>query len=145
MLRHQANLSQVQVDIDLANDLPTLNANPSALQQAFTNLFLNACQAMPAGGLLTIRTRLANGPDWVAVDFIDTGCGIPPENLSKVFDPFFTTRPVGQGVGLGLTITYSIVHQHGGRIHVHSTMGVGSTFTVLLPTSAGRHTVGDEL
>ena len=145
MLRHQANLSQVQVDIDLANDLPTLNANPSALQQAFTNLFLNACQAMPAGGLLTIRTRIANGPDWVAVDFTDTGCGIPPENLSKVFDPFFTTRPVGQGVGLGLTITYSIVHQHGGRIHVHSTVGVGSTFSVLLPTSFGRHTVGDEL
>lgn len=144
MLRHQANLSQVQVDVDLMTDLPTVNAHPSAMQQAFTNLFLNACQAMSSGGSLKIRSRRSAIPDLIAVDFADTGCGIPPENLSKIFDPFFTTRPVGQGVGLGLTIAYGILEQHGGRIQVRSTVGVGSTFTVLLPASAGGSKAGGE-
>jgi signal transduction histidine kinase len=132
MMRHQANLNQVQVETDLVATLPPVFVDQSALQQAFTNLFLNACQAMPNGGRLTIRSRPAPEDGLVAVDFTDTGCGIPAENLAKVFDPFFTTRPVGQGVGLGLTIAYSILQQHGGRIQVHSTVGVGSTFTVLL-------------
>jgi C4-dicarboxylate-specific signal transduction histidine kinase len=79
-----------------------------------------------------IRTRPAAKDGMVAVDFADTGCGIPSENLVKIFDPFFTTRPVGQGVGLGLTIAYSILQQQGGNIQVQSTVGAGSTFTVLL-------------
>lgn len=133
MMRHQANLNQVQVATELAADLPSVFADASALQQAFTNLFLNACQAMPAGGQLTVRTRRLPDNSQIAVDFQDTGCGIPVENLTKVFDPFFTTRPVGQGgVGLGLTIAYSILQQHGGSIQVQSTVGAGSTFTVVL-------------
>ncbi len=144
MLNHQANLSQVQVETDLAVGLPTANANPSALQQAFTNLFLNACQAMPTGGRLIIRSRLAEPADCVAVDFADTGCGIPQENLTQVFDPFFTTRPVGKGVGLGLTIAYSILQQHGGSIQLHSTLGKGSTFTVLVPIHTTAHPTGGQ-
>jgi len=133
MMRHQANLNQVQVTTELVSDLPPIFADPSALQQAFTNLFLNACQAMPVGGQLVVRTRRLPDSRQIAVEFQDTGCGIPAENLTKVFDPFFTTRPVGQGgVGLGLTIAYGIVQQHGGSIQVQSTVGLGSTFTVLL-------------
>lgn len=133
MLRHQANLSQVQVETDLAADLPPVSANPSALQQVFTNLFLNACQAMPGGGQLSVCSRLAEIGQQIQIRFSDTGCGIPAENLNQVFDPFFTTRPVGQGVGLGLTIAYSVAEQHGGSIQVRSTVGAGSTFTVTLP------------
>jgi len=144
MLRHQANLSQVQVEAELGDNLPTVNANPSALQQAFTNLFLNACQAMPTGGRLTIRSRLAEPAGCVAVDFADTGCGIPKENLTQVFDPFFTTRPVGKGVGLGLTIAYSILQQHGGSIQLHSSVGKGSTFTVLVPIHVATHPTGGQ-
>jgi len=142
MMRHQANLNQVVVETELGLDLPVVYADPSALQQAFTNLFLNACQAMPTGGRLLIRTRSLAAEPFVAVDFIDTGCGIPSENVAKIFDPFYTTRPVGQGVGLGLAIAYSILQQHDGSIQVHSTVGAGSTFTVLLRTAplAGQMT-----
>ncbi len=142
MLNHQASLSQVQVETELGVGLPTINANPSALQQAFTNLFLNACQAMPTGGSLTIHSRLAEPAGCIAVDFADTGCGIPKENLSQIFDPFFTTRPVGKGVGLGLTIAYSILQQHGGNIQLHSVVGKGSTFTVLVPIHTTAHSAG---
>jgi PAS domain S-box-containing protein len=142
MLRHQANLGQVQVDTDLAPGLPLVAANASALQQVFTNLFLNACQAMPTGGRLAVQSRLADATQQIQIDFADTGCGIPPEDLNQVFDPFFTTRPVGQGVGLGLTIAYSIAQQHGGNIQVRSAVGVGSTFAVELPLHAAGHFVG---
>lgn len=144
MLNHQASLNQVQVELELGAGLPIISANPSALQQAFTNLFLNACQAMPTGGRLTIRSRHAEPAGCVAVDFADTGCGIPQENLSQVFDPFFTTRPVGKGVGLGLTIAYSILQQHGGSIQLHSSVGKGSTFTVLVPLHATAHLTGGQ-
>jgi signal transduction histidine kinase len=142
MLRHQANLSQVQVETDLAPGLPPVSANSSALQQVFTNLFLNACQAMPAGGRLSVRSRLLETAAQIQVDFCDTGCGIPAENLNQVFDPFFTTRPVGQGVGLGLTIAYSVAQQHGGNIQVRSAVGVGSTFTVTLPIHGAGYLAG---
>ena len=132
MMYHQASLNQVVIETELSPDLPLVTADPSALQQAFTNLFLNACQAMPTGGRLLIRTRPLTDEPFVAVDFIDTGYGIPPENMAMIFDPFFTTRPVGQGIGLGLAIAYSILQQHEGSIQVRSTVGAGSTFTVLL-------------
>jgi PAS domain S-box-containing protein len=142
MLHHQANLSQVQVETALTPGLPPVSANSSALQQAFTNLFLNACQAMPAGGRLSVCSRLAETGAQIQIDFCDTGCGIPAENLNQVFDPFFTTRPVGQGVGLGLAIAYSIAQQHGGNIQVRSTVGVGSTFTVTLPIHGTGYLAG---
>jgi len=142
MLRHQASLNQVQVTTEVVPDLASVFADASALQQVFTNLFLNACQAMPAGGQLTVRTRRLADRGQIAVDFEDTGCGIPVENLMKVFDPFFTTRPVGQGgVGLGLTIAYSILQQHAGSIEVQSIVGAGSTFTVLLDATSPGHEV----
>jgi len=134
LMGRQAALQQVRLETELLSDLPPIWGDRSALQQVFTNLFLNACQAMPTGGRLLVRTHLLPDEPSVGVDFVDTGCGIPPENLSKIFDPFFTTRPVGQGVGLGLTISYSILQQYGGRIEVESTPGVGSTFRVRMLT-----------
>ena len=102
------------------------------LQQVFANLILNACNAMPEGGLLKIAVE-ANSAGQVEIHFMDTGGGVPPENLSKIFDPFFTTMPVGKGVGLGLSICHTIIQQHQGVIEVHSQVGKGSTFIVRLP------------
>lgn len=112
--------------------LPRIYTNPELLQQVFTNLILNACNAMPQGGTLTVTTQ-ANGQEEILVRFGDTGHGIPQEHLSMIFDPFFTTMPVGKGTGLGLSICYSIISQHQGTIEVESQVGQGSTFTVRLP------------
>jgi signal transduction histidine kinase len=93
----------------------------------------NAAQAMgPGQGEIRITTR-REGAAHVAVEVVDNGKGIPPDILPKIFDPFFTTKEVGKGTGLGLSIVYKIVEQHGGRISVDSTVGVGTRFTVVLP------------
>jgi len=115
--------------------LPRIYANPELLQQVFTNLILNACNAMPQGGTLTVGAQ-ASGPEEILVRFGDSGQGIPQEHLSKIFDPFFTTMPIGKGTGLGLSICYSIISQHQGTIEVESQVGQGSTFTVRLPAIA---------
>ena len=96
------------------------------LQQVFLNLFLNARDAMPKGGWLSITTRLEDGQAIVEVG--DTGAGIQTEHLSRIYDPFFTTKPIGQGTGLGLSITYGIVREHGGVITCESTEGKGTVF-----------------
>jgi signal transduction histidine kinase len=109
-----------------------VDGNDALLQQVFTNLILNAVQAMENGGVLSVTTRLS--PDAsIEVLFHDTGCGILPEVLPHIFDPFFTTRPIGQGTGLGLAISYSIIQQHGGMIETSSQPRDGSTFCVRLP------------
>lgn len=116
-------------------ELPMVTCYPGQLNQVFVNLLVNAAQAMPeAGGKMTIRTRAVE--DRVEIDFVDNGCGIAPENLSKIFDPFFSTKPVGEGTGLGLAISFGIVEKHGGRISVQSAVGQGSTFTIELPVRA---------
>lgn len=111
--------------------LPTIDGLPGQLNQAFMNLLMNAAQAIPERGRITVRTRVAD--DHVVVEVADTGVGIPPENLSRIFEPFFTTKPVGQGTGLGLSIVYGIVKRHGGHIEVESQAGAGACFRVLLP------------
>jgi signal transduction histidine kinase len=115
---------------------PKVYGNSELLQQVFTNLMLNACTAMPQGGTLVVATRVTETGQ-VEIRFSDSGCGIPPEHLSKIFDPFFTTMPVGKGTGLGLAISYSIIQQHQGTIEVESRVGQGSTFVVRLPGMAG--------
>jgi signal transduction histidine kinase len=113
-------------------EIPAIICSPSQVNQVFLNLVTNAAQAMEGSpGGLTLTTR-ADG-EGVAVEVADTGRGIPPEILPKIFDPFFSTKEVGKGTGLGLSISYKIVQQHGGRITVDSKPGAGTTFTVWLP------------
>jgi len=113
-------------------DLPSIQADPAQLKEVFINLMTNAAEAMEGDGSLTIATAPAEDC-MVAVVFQDTGCGIPEENLSKIFTPFFTTKPIGKGTGLGLAIVYGIIKMHRGQIYVESEVGVGSTFTITLP------------
>jgi two-component system NtrC family sensor kinase len=103
------------------------------LQQVFLNLFLNARDAMPRGGWLTVTTRIDGGR--VVAEVADTGSGIPPEQLARIYDPFFTTKSIGRGTGLGLSITYGIVHEHDGSIRCDSTVGQGTRFTLTLPAA----------
>jgi two-component system, NtrC family, sensor kinase len=103
------------------------------MQQVFLNLFLNARDAMPKGGWLTIVTRAAG--DTATIEVADTGSGIPPDQLSRIYDPFFTTKDIGKGTGLGLSITYGIVQEHGGSIACDSTLGQGTRFTLTLVSS----------
>jgi signal transduction histidine kinase len=112
-------------------DVPPVECQPSDLNQVFMNLLMNAAQAMPRRGTITVRTGCAGGEAWIEV--ADTGQGIAPENLKKIFDPFFTTKPVGEGTGLGLALAYGIVEKHHGRIDVESEPGKGSRFRVWLP------------
>jgi signal transduction histidine kinase len=121
----------VEVVSQLDEALPIILADPDQLRQVFGNLVLNAIQSMPDGGQLVVKSE-APSPEWVAVSFTDTGVGIPEENLGKLFEPLFTTK--AKGVGLGLAVVKSLVQGHGGTIEVESQVGKGTTFTVRLPT-----------
>lgn len=115
-----------------AGPLPELECNPGELGQVFVNLLINAAQAMPAkGGEIRIATSVEQG--YAVIRVGDNGCGIAPENLEKIFLPFFTTKPVGQGTGLGLAISHGIIEKHKGEIRVESVQGKGTVFTVKLP------------
>ena len=111
--------------------LPLVRGESTELEQVFINLVLNAMDATPKGGTISLRTTRSG--DNVVVRVTDSGSGIEPRNLQKIFDPFFTTKDVGVGTGLGLSITYRIIEEHGGSIHVESTPGEGTTFIVTLP------------
>lgn len=112
-------------------DIPEIHCHPNKINQVFMNLLVNAAQAIEGEGAITIRTFREG--DIVNVQFSDTGAGIRPENLSRIFDPGFTTKGVGVGTGLGLSIVFQIIHDHGGSIDVDSEVGKGSTFTLRLP------------
>ncbi|HEX74839.1 MAG TPA: 4Fe-4S binding protein [Dehalococcoidia bacterium] len=128
---HSAELQRVQVIKELTPSPPNLTADFDQLQQVSTNLIMNAIQAVPHGGRITIRTSADSSQ--VKLEVQDTGCGIPPENMRKLFTPFFTTKRNVKGVGLGLAVSYGIVQRHKGRIEVQSKEGEGTTFTVYLP------------
>ncbi|MCF7973053.1 MAG: cache domain-containing protein [Phycisphaerae bacterium] len=132
-----AELQNVQWLTDLSPALPALQGDSDKLEQVFVNIIMNALQAMPEGGQLTVRTGMAEGHACVEVEISDTGCGIPQAHLSKLFDPFFTTKRTGEGTGLGLSVTLGIVQKHGGQIDVTSQVGKGSTFTIKLPVVKG--------
>jgi two-component system NtrC family sensor kinase len=137
LTRNQARISRVNVVEETAPDLPEAVVDADQIQQVAVNLMLNAVDAMPDGGDLTVRTRAVEGRDgtWVEFEVADTGVGIPPGNLERVFDPFFTTKPAGKGTGLGLAIAYGIVAEHGGRIAITSEVGRGTTARVRLPAT----------
>jgi signal transduction histidine kinase len=124
----------IKVETDLDPALPDLIGSEDQLQQVFMNLVSNAAEAMEAkGGVLRIETRHSLPEGKLIIDFKDTGVGIPEENLLKLFEPFFTTKKKGKGVGLGLSVAYGIVQEHGGSIYVKSKVGEGTTFHVKLP------------
>jgi signal transduction histidine kinase len=128
---HSAQLNNVEVVKELDPSLPKLTADPNQLQQVCTNLVVNAIQAMPEGGKLTLRTSISESQ--LKMEVQDTGYGISPENMRKLFTPFFSTKKEIKGVGLGLAVSYGIIQRHRGRIEVKSKEGKGSTFTVYLP------------
>ena len=117
--------------------LPTILADPDQLGQVFGNIILNGIQAMPKGGQLVVQTSEVSGKPprsgWVAISFADTGVGIPEGDLGKLFEPLFTTK--AKGIGLGLALAKTLVEGHRGTIEVESEVGKGSTFTVKLPLS----------
>jgi two-component system, NtrC family, sensor kinase len=133
LLEHPLEIGKIKVRRDLLSPAPVVAGAEHKLQQVLLNLFLNARDAMPRGGWLTITTRVEG--DRAVVEVGDTGSGIPSEQLSRIYDPFFTTKSIGQGTGLGLSITYGIVREHEGTITVESTVGQGTRFVVSLPLS----------
>ena len=129
---NQITINKINLHQDIPSDLPLIRGNRQGLQQVFLNLIINAVQAMPDGGELSV-TAGQDKSKRIMVKVLDTGGGISPEHLPHIFDPFFTTKEVGQGTGLGLSVSYGIIKKHGGRIDVDSRQGKGSTFTVVIP------------
>jgi two-component system, NtrC family, sensor kinase len=140
LLEHQLRTGSIQVRKELSTPPLIVQGIEHKLQQVFLNLFLNARDAMPKGGWLTIVTRCdATG---AIVEVGDTGSGIPAEQLSRIYDPFFTTKEIGKGTGLGLSITYGILQEHEGTITCDSAIGHGTRFTLSLPLVAARAAAG---
>src|ERR1700682_2958926 len=131
LVDHPFRTAHVQVIENFASDLPPVLGSNNKLQQVFLNLFLNARDAMPAGGMLEVRTAAHNGS--VEIEVVDTGAGIPREHIHRIFDPFFTTKASGRGTGLGLSVSYGIIKEHSGKIDVRSTPGKGTSFHVEFP------------
>jgi PAS domain S-box-containing protein len=134
LLEHQFEVAKIKVRRELAEFPITVVAIEHQLQQVFLNLFLNARDAMPRGGWLSVATRMDG--DRAIAEIADTGSGIPAEHLARIYDPFFTTKAIGRGTGLGLSITYGIVREHGGSMQCDSAVGQGTRFTVSLPLAA---------
>jgi PAS domain S-box-containing protein len=134
LLEHQLKGGSIQLRKELTATATVVNGIEHKLQQVFLNLFLNARDAMPKGGWLSVSTRSQEGS--IVVEVGDTGSGIPSEHLSRIYDPFFTTKPIGQGTGLGLSITYGIVQEHNGTIACESMPGQGTRFVLTLPVAA---------
>jgi len=138
LVEHQFQSAGVSTDLALAENLPLIRGNSGKLQQVFLNLFINAKDAMPQGGVLTVRSHAAAG--CAVLEISDTGQGIPPEHLARIYDPFFTTKGPKKGTGLGLSISYGIVHEHDGIIEVDSTVGGGTRFRLEFPALSTRRT-----
>ncbi len=131
LVSHPLKTSRIQVVKQLTEGIPPVRGSANKLQQVFLNLFLNARDAMPSGGMLEVRTSGHNGS--VEIEVMDTGNGIPREHIHKIFDPFFTTKSSGRGTGLGLSVSYGIIKEHAGKIDVRSTPGRGTSFHVEFP------------
>jgi len=145
LVRHQISLENIKLELKLGQDLPLVFAGFDQIQQILINLILNATQAMPEGGKLSIATSIAKNirineslKNTVRIDITDTGVGIPKENLGKLFTPFFTTKEKGKGVGLGLPVVHGIIERHKGKIEVISEVNRGTTFTIYMEAMDGK-------
>jgi two-component system NtrC family sensor kinase len=135
LVANQPLFHNIELVRRFGEDLPLVPMDPSQMQQVFMNLIINAAEATPADGRLTLTTRADASGRFVEFEFADTGCGIKEADLERIFDPFFTTKGARRGTGLGLAISYGIVKEHRGTIRVESTVGKGTTFVVSLPLS----------
>jgi two-component system NtrC family sensor kinase len=133
LIQHPLTASHVTVVKAYQEQLPRVLGSTNRLQQVFLNLLINARDAMPAGGMLEVRTSAHNGS--VEVEVTDNGAGIPPEHLHKIFDPFFTTKGSGHGTGLGLSVSYGIIKEHAGKVDVRSAPGKGTSFRLEFPVA----------
>lgn len=146
ILDYRAKLQNIEVVRYIDPELPPIEADSDQLKQVFLNLILNAIQAMPHGGRLTIHAAQVNdkeeitkNPKLVRIDIEDTGCGIAEENIGKLFTPFFTTKEKGEGLGLGLAVAYGIIKRHGGDVRVKSSKGKGTTFSIFLGAKKSKN------
>jgi two-component system, NtrC family, sensor kinase len=133
LVGHKMQLQKITTEENLAADLPEIEGDQNQIQQCLMNLLFNALESMPEGGKLTVTTSFDKKTRRIRVAVKDTGCGIAPENLSAIFEPFFSTKTKDKGVGLGLSVVYGIIREHRGSVYVDSTVGVGSTFNLSLP------------
>jgi PAS domain S-box-containing protein len=145
LVKHQISLEHIKLEMQLGANLPLVLAGFDQIQQVLINLLLNAIQAMPEGGRLSVTTSPANNikigetfKNTVRIDITDTGVGIPKENMGKLFTPFFTTKEKGKGVGLGLPVVHGIIERHKGKIEVASEVNKGTTFTIYLEAMDGQ-------
>jgi len=133
LVQHKLEMTGIQLQLDLASDLPRVYCDPSQIEQVLLALVMNSIDAMPRGGNLWMRARVLPDSEQIEIQVRDDGSGIPPEILPHIFEPFLTTKESGRGVGLGLAISHSIVERHHGGIEVQSEVGRGTTFTITLP------------
>ena len=131
MAEYKLQKTGIEVETEFDDDIPCIFGDPHQLQEVFFNIILNAIDAMPKGGRLTIEARgLGN---FIDIKIMDTGIGIPQEDLGNIFQPFHTTKPLGEGTGLGLSVSLEIVKKHSGTINVYSEVGIGTVFSITLP------------
>jgi PAS domain S-box-containing protein len=133
LIGHDLDIKEIHLVREIEPHLPRVRCDFRRIQQALLNLLINASESMSKGGFLTVTGRRASKDGFVAIAVSDTGCGIPDKDLRNIFEPFFTTKGEAKGVGLGLAVVYGIVARHGGSVEVHSEVGKGSTFEVVLP------------
>lgn len=132
-IRMELKSLNIQLENNFDHKLPHVYADPNRLEQVFLNLLTNACHAMKKGGTLAIKSFFDKESSQVCVEVSDTGLGIPEKDIGRIFDPFFTTKMPGEGTGLGLSVSYRIIRDHGGRIKVKSKEGEGTSFIICLP------------
>ncbi len=135
ILEKHVSFQNINIIKELSDTVPEMNIDINQMKSVINNLALNAADAMPDGGSLTIKTVFDPALNSIVIEFTDTGLGISEENISKIFDPFFTTKQTGKGTGLGLAVTYGIIKKHNGQILVKSKINEGTTFTITLPVS----------
>ena len=154
LLAHQLREKGIQVTMNGLNNLPGIDADPDLLQQVFINLFANSLQALGPGGVVKIGAEITDrgltqaspvANRWLRISFEDNGLGIDPEHIGRVFDPFFTTKDVGEGTGLGLSVSYGIIQEHRGDIHVESEPGRFTRFIIYLPTEQPKQSHDSEI
>lgn len=133
LVKNELHLNNIKFSKKIEDQVPTMSVDRSGIQQVLLNLFINSIQAMPKGGELKVLARLSDSLKEMQIEVEDTGEGIPSDQLNNIFDPFFTTKKEGEGTGLGLSVSYSIIKKHGGRIQVKSMPGQGTCFSIYLP------------